>query len=71
MAGNVKNTVRMSTESDWWREVEEVGEASTPSVGITRSAVGVAPTGTTTTQTPAKIKPVERQVLTGQTYTVW
>ena len=42
----------MSTESGWWGEV---GEASTPSVGITWSEVGVTPTSTTTIQNPAKI----------------
>ena len=42
----------MSTESGWWGEV---GVATTPSVGITRSDVGVASTGTTTIQNPVKI----------------
>lgn len=41
----------MSNESGWWGEV---GEATTPSVGITWSEVGVAPTGTTPIQNPAK-----------------
>ena len=45
-----KNTARMRTESDWWGEVRKVGE-----VGNTRREVGVAPTGTTTVQTHAKI----------------
>jgi len=41
----------MSTESGWWGEV---GEATTPSVRITWSEVGVAPTGTTPIQNPAQ-----------------
>lgn len=47
-----KNTVRMSTEIRWWGEV---GEATTPFVRITRSEVGVAPTGATPIQNSAKI----------------
>ena len=42
----------MSTEIGWWGEV---GEATTPSVGIAQSEVRVAPTGTTSIGNPVKV----------------
>jgi hypothetical protein len=52
MTEKEKNTARKSTEIGWWGEV---GVATTPSVGITRSDVGVTPTGTTPIQNSAEI----------------